>query len=229
MHFLFTFIVEGLKVLNARWPNHPIYIYLLAPSQCAHCPQCIVEFINRLFCPGNCSQCCQGVHWASVHSQPTDRFWIVAANRVGWSGRRQARSREILCVWTCDSTWMTQVNNTRETTISKGKRGGTGHIFNIRSGTSVRHCAKSLQSHLVTLAHKCSFILMVFIAGLSEVQTQQQQIIRQNADLQVRRSYLQLITGHWSQQLNTLTHFWRDVCQVHTGELCICVSLKCPA
>lgn len=108
-------------------------------SQWAHCAQCIMELLNRLFYPGNWSHCCQGVNWDSIHSQPTDRFWIVAANSVGWSGRHQKRSRESLCV--CVDLWLYMNDSSEEHAWNhyfKGKRRGRGDILNIRSGTWVR-------------------------------------------------------------------------------------------
>lgn len=93
-------------------PLHYFSIFWHA-SQWSHCAQCIMELLNRLFYPGNWSHRCQGVNWDSIHSQPTDRFWIVAANCVGWSGRHQERSRESLCV----DLWLYMNDSSEETRV----------------------------------------------------------------------------------------------------------------
>lgn len=82
-------------------------------SEWAHCVECIMELLNGLFYPGNWSHRCQDVNWDSIHSQPTDRFWIIAANCVGWSGRHQERSRESVCV----DLWLYMNDSSGETRL----------------------------------------------------------------------------------------------------------------
>lgn len=57
---------------------------------------------------------------------------------------------------------MTQVKNTRETTISKEKEEEEGTSWTFAVELECASGAKSLQSHLVTFAHKCSSILKQF-------------------------------------------------------------------
>lgn len=78
-------------------PTYTFFYFLARITMSSLCPM-HHGVINWLFYPGKWSHCCQGVNWDSIHSQPTNRFWIVAANCVGWSGRHQERSRESVCV-----------------------------------------------------------------------------------------------------------------------------------
>lgn len=104
------------------------YYYFWHTSQWAHCAQCIMEFLNRLFYPGNWSHRCQGVNWDSIHSQPTERVWIVAANCVWWSGRHQERLRESLCV----DLWLYMNDSSEETRVKplfqRKKKRKKGHL-----------------------------------------------------------------------------------------------------
>lgn len=84
------------------------------------------------------------------------------SGEVGVTKSAQEKVSVCVCVWTCDSTWMTQVKNTRETTISKEKEEEEGTSWTFAVELECASGAKSLQSHLVTFAHKRSSILKQF-------------------------------------------------------------------